>query len=35
MNLRVFSSRGFGFFPCGTPTRLAFSTVCIRHLLRR
>jgi len=35
MNLRALSSSGFGFFPCGTPTRLAFFTICIRHLLRR
>jgi hypothetical protein len=26
------SSKSPGFFPYGMPDRLAFSTVCIRHL---
>jgi hypothetical protein len=35
MDLRVYGPKNSGIFPEGTPTYLAFSTGCIRHLLRR
>jgi hypothetical protein len=35
VNLRGFRSRDIGVFPYGTPAYLAFSTDCVRHLLKR